>query len=86
MLQTAAAKVQNRLLCTKYLAKKCTLQFELLTTYYSKSPCKMSYTPNFRRHVKGLAAYMQRGHAGISRHALCCVLWLSSIIVSVGVR
>ena len=25
--------------------RKASLQFELLTTYYSKSPCKMSYTP-----------------------------------------
>ena len=46
MLQTAAAKVQNHLRCTKDLTKKCTLQFELLTTYQSKIPCKMSYTPN----------------------------------------
>ena len=45
MLQTAEAKVQNHLRCTKDLTKKCTLQFELLTTYQSKIPCKMSYTP-----------------------------------------
>ena len=27
--------------------KKAILQFELLTTYYSKSSCKMSHTPKY---------------------------------------
>jgi len=45
MLQTAAAKIQNSFYITEILTMKCSLQFELLTTYYSKTACKMSYTP-----------------------------------------
>ena len=45
MLQTAVAKVYNRFYSTKILIKNCSLQFELLTTYHSKTACKMSYTP-----------------------------------------
>ena len=45
-LQTAAAKVQNCFNITKILTIKCSLQFELLTTYHSKLACKMNYTPN----------------------------------------
>ena len=29
---------------------KCSLQFELLNTYYSKLACKMSYRPKITRH------------------------------------
>ena len=32
---------------------KCTLQFDLLTTYHSKIPCKMSYTPKCLDELKG---------------------------------
>ena len=39
------AKVQNWLESGKCKEGKNTLQFELLTTYLSKIPCKMSYTP-----------------------------------------
>jgi len=31
--------------------RKIILQFELLSTYYSKSSCKMSYTPFFRQNT-----------------------------------
>ena len=41
------AKVQNWLESGKCKEGKNTLQFELLTTYLSKIPCKMSYTPLF---------------------------------------
>ena len=39
-LQTAAAKVHDSFYITEILTMKCSLQFELLTTYYSKSACK----------------------------------------------
>ena len=45
------AKVQNWLESGKCKEGKNTLQFELLTTYLSKIPCKMSYTPNFSLRV-----------------------------------
>ena len=51
MLQTAAAKVQNSFHITEILTMKCSLQFELLTTYYSKTACKMSYTPKINYSV-----------------------------------
>ena len=41
------AKVRNWPESDKSKERKSTLQFELLTTYHSKSPCKMSYTPKF---------------------------------------
>ena len=37
---------------------KCSLQFELLTTYYSKLACKLSYTPDFSRKVGGKGKYV----------------------------
>lgn len=40
------AKVQSYLCTAKKLTMKCGLQFELLTTNFSKLACKMSYTPN----------------------------------------
>ena len=45
MLRTAAGKAQNPLRCTINQTMKCSLQFELLNTYYSKLACKMSYRP-----------------------------------------
>ena len=45
MLQTAVAKVLTLVQKAKKTAEKVILQFELLNTYYSKSSCKMSYTP-----------------------------------------
>ena len=46
------AKVQNWLESGKCKEGKNTLQFELLTTYLSKIPCKMSYTPDFEQRIK----------------------------------
>ena len=45
MLQTAVAKVLTLVQKAKKTAEKVILQFELLNIYYSKSSCKMSYTP-----------------------------------------
>ena len=45
------AKVQNWLESGKCKEGKNTLQFELLTTYLSKIPCKMSYMPIFKNTI-----------------------------------
>ncbi len=41
------AKVQTIIQSAMKTAGNVILQFELLSTYYSKLSCKMSYTPNF---------------------------------------
>ena len=55
------AKVQILFDLAMKNAEKVILQFELLSTYYSKKSCKMSYTPKFQ-FLNALVGSSQIGH------------------------